>query len=118
MSSIERATPGSGATSPSRSCRFCSSLTPTGGHASSREARLLASVNHPNIGAIYGLEQAGDVGGLVLELAEGPTLAERSARGAIAIADALPIARQIADPLHASHERGSVPADCDRAQLV
>ncbi len=82
-----------------------------------REARLLASVSHPNIGAIYGFEQAGDVGGLVLELVEGPTLAERIAQGSIAITDALPIARQIADALHAAHERGIVHRDLKPANI-
>ena len=81
-----------------------------------REARVLASVNHPNIGAIYGFEQAGDVGGLVLELVEGPTLAEHISQGPIAIPEALAIARQIADALDAAHDRGIVHRDLEAVQ--
>ena len=73
-----------------------------------REARVLASLNHPNIAQIYGLEESGDTRALVLELAEGPTLAERIAQGAIPIDGALPIAKQIADALEAAHERGVI----------
>jgi Tol biopolymer transport system component len=76
-----------------------------------REARTLASLNHPHIGAIYGLEDANDVPALVLELVEGPTLAERLARGPVPIAEALSIARQIAEALEAAHERGIVHRD-------
>jgi serine/threonine protein kinase/Tol biopolymer transport system component len=72
-----------------------------------REARVLASLNHPHIGAIYGIENDA----LVLELVEGPTLADAMARGAIALDDALPIARQIADALAAAHELGVVHRD-------
>src|SRR5262247_2306859 len=72
-----------------------------------REAQLLASLNHPNIGAIYGLEE----GALVLELVEGPTLADRLRRGPIPLNEALPIARQIADALEAAHEKGIVHRD-------
>ena len=64
-----------------------------------REAQVLASLNHPNIAAIYGLEESGGVQALVLELVEGPTLAERIAQGRIPITDTLPMARQIADAL-------------------
>ena len=76
-----------------------------------REARLLASVNHPNIGTIYGFEQAGDVDALVLELVEGPTLAERISAGPIAVSEVLAIARQIAEALDAAHDRGIVHRD-------
>jgi Tol biopolymer transport system component len=76
-----------------------------------REARLLASLNHPGIAAIYGFEQASGTHALVLELVEGPTLAERLRRGPLPIAEALPIARQIADALEAAHERGVVHRD-------
>ena len=62
-----------------------------------REAKVLASLNHPNIGTIYGLEEADGIRALVLELVEGPTLADRIAQGAIPIEDALPIAKQIAE---------------------
>jgi Tol biopolymer transport system component len=70
-----------------------------------REARVLASLNHPNIAAIYGLEQAGQQNFLVLELIDGETLAERIRRGPIPVDDAIRIAMQIADALEAAHER-------------
>ena len=64
-----------------------------------REAKVLASLNHPNIAAIHGIEQSGDTRALVLELIEGPTLAERIAEGPIPLDEALPIAKQIAEAL-------------------
>jgi len=64
-----------------------------------REAKTLASLNHPNIAAIYGLEESGGVRALVLELVEGPTLAQRIEQGAVPVDEALAIARQIADAL-------------------
>src|ERR1700738_3657217 len=67
-----------------------------------REAQVLASLNHPNIAAIYGVEERT----LILELVEGPTLAERIAQGPIPLAEALDIARQITDALEAAHESG------------
>ena len=73
-----------------------------------REAKVLASLNHPNIAAIYGLEKSGDQRALVLELVEGPTLAERIGQGALALEEALPIAAQIAEALEAAHEQGVV----------
>ena len=76
-----------------------------------REAEVLASLNHPNIGGIYGLEEAGDTRALVLELVEGPTLAERIARGAIPLEEALAIARQIVEALEAAHEAGVIHRD-------
>jgi eukaryotic-like serine/threonine-protein kinase len=79
-----------------------------------REARLLASLSHPNIGAIYGLEGAAAAPALVLELVEGPTLADIVARVAgrgMKIDDALPIARQIADALEAAHHKGVIHRD-------
>src|SRR5262245_44105430 len=66
-----------------------------------REAELLASLNHPNIAAIYGLEDADGVRALVMELVEGETVADRIARGVIPPEEALPIARQIAEALEA-----------------
>src|SRR5687768_870490 len=66
-----------------------------------REAEVLASLNHPNIAVIYGLEDADGVKALVMELVEGEDLAQRIARGAIPPADALPIAKQIAEALEA-----------------
>jgi len=76
-----------------------------------REAQVLAALNHPHIGAIHGLEEAGGVQALVLELVEGPTLADRIADGAIPLPEALPIARQIADALEAAHELGIIHRD-------
>src|SRR5688500_11209959 len=67
-----------------------------------REAQLLASLNHPHIAQIYGLEEAGSQRALVLELVDGPTLADRIAEGPIALDEALPIARQIAEALDAA----------------
>ena len=82
-----------------------------------REARVLASLNHPHIGAIYGLEDADGVRALVLELVEGETLADRIARGPIPLTDTLTIARQIADALDAAHEKGIVHRDLKPANI-
>jgi serine/threonine protein kinase/Tol biopolymer transport system component len=82
-----------------------------------REARVLATLNHPHIGAIYGLEEADDVRGLVLELVEGATLAERLASGPLAIQEALTAARQIADALEAAHEKGIIHRDLKPANI-
>jgi Tol biopolymer transport system component len=76
-----------------------------------REARLLASLNHPHIGAIYGFEDAGEVPSLVLELVEGDTLEDRVRGGPIPLAEALAIAQQIADALDAAHGSGIVHRD-------
>ena len=72
---------------------------------------MLASLNHPNIGGIYGLEEADGVSALVLELVEGPTLAERIARGRVPLDEALRLAAQIAQALEAAHGRGIVHRD-------
>ena len=82
-----------------------------------REARVLAALNHPHITAIYGLEEAGSVCGLVMELVEGHTLAALIARGPLPIADALPIARQIAEALEAAHEHGIIHRDLKPANI-
>ena len=82
-----------------------------------REAKVLASLNHPNIGGIHGLEEADGVQALVLELIEGPTLAERIERGPIPIAEALPIAAQIAEALEAAHEQGIIHRDLKPANV-
>src|SRR5262245_61056329 len=82
-----------------------------------REAKGLASLNHPNIAAIYGFEEASDVKALVLELVEGPTLADRIAGSRLPPEDALSIARQIADALEAAHERGIVHRDLKPANI-
>src|SRR5438132_7978199 len=76
-----------------------------------REARTLASLNHPNIGGIYGLEEADGMAALVLELVEGPTLADRIAQGPTSIEEALPIVKQIAEALEAAHEQGIIHRD-------
>ena len=82
-----------------------------------REAKVLASLNHPNIASIYGLEESQGVRALVLELVEGPTLAERIAQGAIPVDEALPIAKQIADALEAAHEAGVIHRDLKPANV-
>jgi serine/threonine-protein kinase len=76
-----------------------------------REARVLASLNHPNIAQIHGLENTHDATAIVMELVEGQTLAERIARGALPVAEALPVARQIADALEAAHEQAVIHRD-------
>jgi serine/threonine-protein kinase len=76
-----------------------------------REAQLLASLNHPNIAHVHGLEQVGDVQALVMELVEGPTLADRIGHGPLPIDETLALARQIASALAAAHEQGIVHRD-------
>jgi Tol biopolymer transport system component len=76
-----------------------------------REAQVLASLNHPNIAQIYGLEKTGMTAALVMELVEGPTLAERIAAGPIPIEETLSIATQVVDALEASHRQGIVHRD-------
>ncbi len=78
-----------------------------------REAQVLASLNHPNIAAIYGVESRA----LILELVEGPTLAERLAQGPVPVEEALPIARQIAEAMEFAHERGVVHRDLKPANI-
>src|SRR6185503_6984972 len=87
-----------------------------------REAQLLASLNHQNIGTIYGIHDGpAEIGrrsrALVLELIEGPTLADRLMRGALPLDEARRIARQIADALDAAHERGIVHRDLKPANI-
>jgi serine/threonine-protein kinase len=82
-----------------------------------REAQVLASLNHTNIGGIHGLEDAQGRQALVLELVEGPTLADRIAQGAVPLDEALPIARQIAEALEAAHEQGVVHRDLKPANI-
>ena len=82
-----------------------------------REAKVLASLNHPNIGSIYGLEEQDGIRALVLELVEGPTLADRIKQGPIPIDEALPIAKQIAEALEAAHERGVIHRDLKPANI-
>ncbi len=82
-----------------------------------REAELLAAVNHPNIAAIYGIEESGGVTGLVMELVEGSTLADLIAAGAIPTTDAIAIAKQIAAALEAAHESGIIHRDLKPANV-
>ena len=93
------------ATDPDRLARF------------QREAQVLASLNHPGIAAIYGLEESDDTRALVLELVEGPTLADRIANGPIPLDEALPIAKQIAEALEAAHEAGVIHRDLKPANI-
>src|SRR5499426_3875091 len=82
-----------------------------------REAQTLASLNHAHIAQIYGLEESSGVRALVMELVEGEDLSQRIARGAIPIADALPMARQIADALESAHEHGIIHRDLKPANV-
>ena len=93
------------ATDPDRVARF------------QREAKTLALLNHPNIGGIYGLEDASGATALVLELVEGPTLADRIAQGSLPADEALPIAQQIAGALEAAHEQGIIHRDLKPANI-
>ncbi len=90
---------------PSRMARF------------EREAQLLAALNHPNIAALFGLEESGTTRALVMELVEGPTLAERIGRGPIPVEDAIPLARQLADALEYAHERNIIHRDLKPANV-
>ena len=82
-----------------------------------REAQVLASLNHPHIAAIYGFEESNGVQALVLELVDGPTLADRVAHGPIPLDEALPIAKQIAEALEAAHEQGIIHRDLKPANI-
>src|SRR5262245_58987805 len=97
--------PESFATDPERLARF------------QREAEVLASLNHPNIAAIHGLEEADGTRALVMELVEGETLAGRIARGPIPIDEELAIAKQIAEALEAAHEQGIIHRDLKPANI-
>ena len=82
-----------------------------------REAQTLASLNHPNIAHIHGLEESNGVRALVMELVEGEDLSQRIARGPISIDEALPIAKQIAEALEAAHEQGIIHRDLKPANI-
>ena len=82
-----------------------------------REAEVLASLNHPNIAAIYGLEEGGGMTALVMELVEGEDLSQRIARGAMPLDEALPIAKQIAEALEAAHEQRIIHRDLKPANI-
>ena len=83
-----------------------------------REAQVLASLNHPNIAAVYGFEASSDVAAIALEFVDGRTLADRIADGPLSSDDALPVARQIAEALEAAHEQGIVHRDLKPANIV
>src|SRR5216110_542029 len=83
----------------------------------SREAQTLASLNHPHIAAIYGIEESSGVRALVMELVEGDDLSQRIPRGAVPLDEALPIAKQIADALEAAHEQGIIHRDLKPANI-
>ncbi len=82
-----------------------------------REAKTLASLNHPNIAIIHGLEKADGIRALVMELVEGDDLSQRIAQGAIPLDEALPIAKQIAEALEAAHEQGIIHRDLKPANI-
>jgi len=82
-----------------------------------REAQMLAALNHPNIAAIYGFEESHGRHALVLELVDGPTIADLVARGPMALADAVGLARQIADALEAAHDKGIIHRDLKPANI-
>jgi serine/threonine protein kinase len=82
-----------------------------------REAKVLASLNHLNIAQIHGLEESGGLRALVMELIEGPTLADRIAQGPIPVNEALPVAKQIADALEAAHGKGIIHRDLKPANI-
>src|SRR5580765_3563376 len=83
-----------------------------------REAQLLAALNHPHIGGIHGLEEAGGSRFLVLELVDGQSLAQRLASGPLSIDEALATARQIVDALEAAHEKGIIHRDLKPANIM
>src|ERR1700740_3282568 len=82
-----------------------------------REAKVLASLNHPNIASIYGVEESNGGRALVMELVEGATLAQRIKQGALPLDEALPIAKQIAEGLEYAHERGVIHRDLKPANI-
>ena len=82
-----------------------------------REAEVLATLNHPNVGAVYGFEETPDASGIVMELVEGPTLGDRIAQSPVPFEEALTIARQIADALDAAHEQGIIHRDLKPANI-
>ena len=83
-----------------------------------REAKTLAALNHPNIAQIYGLERSNGVTAIVMELVDGPTLADRMARGAIPVDEALSIAKQVTEALEAAHEQGIIHRDLKPANIT
>ena len=100
--------PSSTETSPSKSLPQSCTKDPDRQVRFEREAEGVASLNHPNIAQIHGLEESEGVRALVLELVEGPTLADRIKQGPVPVDEALPIAKQIAEALEAAHEQGVI----------
>ena len=82
-----------------------------------REAQILAALNHPNVAAIYGLENSDGIQALVLEFVDGPTLASRISKGRISVSETIAIAKQIADGLEAAHKRGIIHSDLKPANI-
>jgi serine/threonine protein kinase len=82
-----------------------------------REARILGALNHPNIAAIYGLEEFNSNRALVMELVSGETLADRIAKGPIPLDEALPVAKQVAEALEYAHDRGVIHRDLKPANI-
>ena len=78
---------------------------------------MLAALNHPHIAQVYGIEESGGAPALVMEFVDGPTLADRIARGVVPLEEALPIARQLAGALEVAHERGIVHRDLKPANV-
>jgi eukaryotic-like serine/threonine-protein kinase len=91
--------------------------TPNAWRDSSARRRQLASLNHPNIAAIYAVERSAGLHALVMELVEGEDLSQRIVRGAISFDEALPIAKQIAEALQAAHEQGIIHRDLKPANI-
>ena len=103
---------------PSKSCRKLSRMIAERLSRFQREAKMLASLNHPNIATIHGLEQSNGTSYLVMELVSGETLAERVKReGAVPVEEALNIAIQIAEALEAAHEKGIIHRDLKPANV-
>ena len=102
---------------PSRCCRRRFPSDPERVARLEREARLLAALNHPHIATIHGLEIADGLHAIVMELIEGPTLADRLSSGPLALDVALEIARQIAEALEAAHEKGIIHRDLKPANI-
>jgi serine/threonine-protein kinase len=82
-----------------------------------REARMLASLNHPNIASVYGLEESGPVRALVMELVEGPTLAKRIRKGSVPLGEALGIAKQVAEAIEYAHDHNVIHRDLKPANI-